>query len=274
MQILNLINPDQSEIKYNIIAFPDGELHVRLGEINRKDSVKIICSITNANDLFILMQISDIMNRQELEIDTLQINYLMGMRCDRLFSLNESFTLKIVADVVNSFKSERVLILEPHSNRTTKLISRCEQLINPIYEFIKQNINNNYTICYPDKGAKDRYSLKYQTPSYICCEKERELETGRFLKFNIGETKLDETPKNIIVVDDLCDGGGTFMGVGNLLKDNYSPENLILVITHAIQLEGLKRVATVYDQVYITNSYKNWKDVNDLPENITVIEVL
>jgi hypothetical protein len=57
------------------------------------------------------------------------------------------------------------------------------------------------------------------------------------------------------------------------LKNTFNPKSLVLVVTHAVQLEGLKRVAEVYDQVYVTNSYCDWDTKEELPENITVIEV-
>ena len=39
MQVLNLIRPEKSNITYNITIFTDGEPHIVLGDINRKDSV-------------------------------------------------------------------------------------------------------------------------------------------------------------------------------------------------------------------------------------------
>lgn len=52
MQILNLIRPEDSDIKYEIIQFPDGEPHIVLKSINRKDDVTVVCRITNPTDLF------------------------------------------------------------------------------------------------------------------------------------------------------------------------------------------------------------------------------
>lgn len=42
MQVLNLIRPENSDIKYDIIQFPDGEPHIVLKEINRKDDVAFV----------------------------------------------------------------------------------------------------------------------------------------------------------------------------------------------------------------------------------------
>lgn len=71
-----------------------------------------------------------------------------------------------------------------------------------------------------------------------------------------------------MVVDDLCDGGGTFIGIHNILK-KLNPSSISLWITHAVQLSGIEKVAAIYDKVYITNSYKNWFD-EKLPKNVMV----
>lgn len=265
MNHINLITKEGCQV----ITFPDGEKHLKLEHIDRKEPVVITCRITSSDDLFILMQLSDILNRQEVHVQTLNINYLMSMRCDRLFSLDESFTLKIVANVINSFNAEEVHIVEPHSSCTGRLINECYEYY-PMYNMVDQMLED-YVICYPDKGAQQRYN--YNCSRHICCEKQRDVETGKLLKFSISESKVGPYPDKIVVVDDLCDGGGTFLGIAELLKNSFNPESLVLVITHAVQLEGLKRVAEVYDQVYVTNSYCDWDTKEGLPENVTVIEL-
>lgn len=39
MQVLNLIRPEKSDIKFNIIQFPDDEPLIVLDSINREDEV-------------------------------------------------------------------------------------------------------------------------------------------------------------------------------------------------------------------------------------------
>ena len=64
MQRLNLIKKELSDIDYNIVTFPDGEVHIKLEDINRKEPIEVHCRVTNAEDLFILAQVGDIINRQ------------------------------------------------------------------------------------------------------------------------------------------------------------------------------------------------------------------
>ena len=70
MKLLNLINWDESEIKYDLTTFPDGEPQISFpDEFDRKDSVKVMCRITSAEELFLLAQVGDILDRQEIEWD-------------------------------------------------------------------------------------------------------------------------------------------------------------------------------------------------------------
>jgi hypothetical protein len=64
MQILNLIRPEKSDVKYEVIQFPDDKPHIVLNGIDRKGDLTVVCRICNPTDLFILMQVGDILNRQ------------------------------------------------------------------------------------------------------------------------------------------------------------------------------------------------------------------
>ena len=63
------------------------------------------------------------------------------------------------------------------------------------------------------------------------------------------------------------------MAIAPELK-KYEAKEVDLVITHSIQLEGLKKVASVYDKVITSNSYKDWNLMNDLPSNIKIINAI
>lgn len=136
------------------------------------------------------------------------------------------------------------------------------------YNFPK-HIIKDAIICYPDRGAFER---KYKvTNDYILCNKQRDTADGELSRFNLDCRGIDLTGKRVVVLDDLCDGGGTFCGIAPLLKEK-NPSEIDLCVTHAIQKEGLRRVAKEYDHVYITNSYKDWEK-EELPGNITVNEI-
>ena len=269
MYTLNLIHPEQGNITFGLFKFPDGETHIKLEEINRKDSVNVICRITNAEDLFVLMQIGDILNRQAVEFD-LTIYYLMSMRMDRVMTFNESFSLKIVADVINNMKPSHVYILEPHSERTMKMINNSKylQIPDPVRCYVDFD---NVTLCYPDKGAFDRYSFKDNLCDVICLNKKRNVETGEIIGL-----KIDVIPKTvkdtILITDDLCDGGRTFVEASKLLRSQFPDKKIAIAVTHAVNKCGIEKLSENFDDVYITNSYYDWQNEYHL-SNVHIVDL-
>lgn len=250
MQTIDFINKKG----YKVIEFPDGELHLELDEINRKDDVDIICRIKNGNDLFILMQLSDILNRQCIRPAHIYIHYLMGMRCDRLFDLNRPFTLGIVSKVINSFNAGQVMVAEPHSLRTLEEINNCLPN-NTSLEAACAFEDNGYKLVSPDKGATERYPISFA----VECYKNRDVNTGKLLNFEVYAADSVEG-EDLIVIDDLCDGGGTFVGLAPKLRE-LKPKSLSLFVTHAVNPTGINNVLEAYDHVYTTNSYCDWSSI-------------
>lgn len=112
MKNINLLDSYNSEVKYELTTFPDGEPHIKfLEDIDRKDSYNVVCRITNPTELFVVMQVGHILKRQGV-LFNLTILYLMSMRMDRVINFNEAFTLEIVANMINSFNAEHVYILK------------------------------------------------------------------------------------------------------------------------------------------------------------------
>lgn len=261
MQVIDLTKPGDN---YKVITFPDGEVHLELAEINRKEPIAVRCRITNTNELFILMQLSDIVKRQCLEVAILEIYYLMGMRCDRLFDINRPFTLSIVADVVNTLNAQKVFVYEPHSERALRIINNAQSVeLTTFIENTLLNANDKMLLVAPDKGAMMRYEL----PFAVVCSKIREESTGKLLDFK-AEAVIPVEGRDLLIVDDLCDGGGTFVGLAPKLRE-LQPKSLSLLVTHAVQRKGIENVAEAYDMVYITNTYRNWNE-ESLPENVSV----
>ena len=278
MQIINLINKDKGDIVYDIINFSDGEKHIKfITEINRKDSVKVICRITSMDELFILMQVGDILNRMEVEW-ALVITYLMGMRMDRVMSFNEAFSLKIVAKTINDMHPDAVFIVEPHSDRTLKLINNSTPLMNHFAEAAIVDKEHNYMIVFPDAGAKLRYgeALENKVPM-MTCHKKRDPATGKLSGFGIDNPEvLNEYPEcnAFFVIDDLCDGGGTFCGIADQLKELRPDFHRTLAITHAVAARGIYKVMDYYNDLFITNSYADWSNDQFVASNSNRIFVL
>ena len=266
MQKLNLISKAHSSIDYIIYTFPDGEKQINiLSELNHKESVQIICRITNGDDLLLVLQVTDILTAHGMDF-VLDIKYLLSARTDRRFTMNRPYSFKIICDILNTIKCPKY-ILDIHNPNKLSLLTGEVIEYQAGYNILLDVISAD-VICYPDLGAQVRYT-KLLTSKYsiVYGEKVRGI-TGEITGLKLSETD-DIFDKNVVVMDDLCDGGKTFIEVAKNL-DKYHPKSKTLIITHAIQKVGLLNVSQFYDKVYITNSYA---DFEDLPKNIKIVNV-
>lgn len=276
MKTINLARKEYGNVNYKIHKFPDGQYQLEILDClcNVKDKFRVVSRLCNGDDLFILLQLDDIMRRNGLRYD-LYIPYLIGSRCDRLFSYNQSITIDIVINLLRELNCNKIEILDPHSSRSLDSIN-CIYKCN--WSIINQLHIHKENIALPDEGSIDRFKSSpsnyfIDDVSFIYCSKIRDQKTNKLSGFRIDRYDTYIKDKPIYLVDDLCDGGGTFLGLAEKLRE-LNPVSLNLVVTHAIQTDGLSKVSKVYDKVYITNSFADWDLIIPKDENIKVFDVL
>ena len=265
MQILNLVNLEKSDIKYTLSRFPDGEVQISLEDFSHKDKICVKCRITNAEELFIVTQVLDILDRHGVYY-YVDIFYLMGMRMDRVMDFNRPFTLKVITKMLGNSNAENFSVLEPHSDA---IYGHRFGVLYPGKHTRPDNLTVDYQLVLPDAGAVDRY--KYFDKDFISCSKVRDTSTGKILEIKIDNPeKLDGRP--LMIIDDLCDGGGTFCGIAECFKKIGIPKDrLNISVVHMVNPKGIENLSKNFNHVWFTNSYKDWKN---LPENVTMIKVI
>ena len=269
MQQLNLVHLKDSDIKYSISRFPDGEVQISLGEFSHKEQIKVQCRITNAEDLFILMQVLDILDRHEVSY-MLSIYYLMGMRMDRVMDFSRPFTLKIVLNSLKNCNADNIKILEPHSDAyyDYRFGGKFTELY--IEGSPSNTVWHGYQMVLPDAGAKERYDFQY-VGTELTCSKVRDLTTGKILEIKIDNPEAI-SDKPLLILDDLCDGGDTFCGIAKAFNSlGISKERLNIAVTHMVNPKGIKNLSENFNHVWFTNSYEDWEN---LPENVTMLKVI
>lgn len=270
---LNLVDLSKSDFKYSIYNYPDSEKHIVLHDTdwNKYSKINVITRISSMDNLFILLQVNQILQHEGVKINRLIILYLLGARCDRRFSLGEAIDANIIQSLIGNVSAEYILFLDPHSINKKNFDFIPSEKIGTKYNLILKNLDlYRYNICYPDEGAERRYSSELNPHSArLMGEKHRKLDR---ISISLTESRLLDTDYPILVIDDLCDGGGTFAALANELDAIYPDFKREIWVTHAIQKSGIELLASKYNKVYITNSYKNWENEN-LPENVTVIDV-
>ncbi len=272
---LNLINPQASDISYKTLIFPDGQPHIVLDlgkNAQNTEGANITARIANPTDLFTVLMAKDVLESHNFERIDLTISYLMAARMDRQMTENEPFSLRIVAAMLNQADFRRISIFDPHSDVSTALILRSKAMGNEAFvgrcleHFYQNQARDAYALISPDAGAlKKIYKVAQfvEAPSVIECSKIRNVKTGQLSGFNT--QTLDFQGKTCFIVDDICDGGGTFVGLAALLKSRNA-RKIVLIVSHGIFSKGFD-LANI-DAIYTTDSFK---DFGELPNHVTVL---
>lgn len=247
------INLNKRE-KVKVIKFPDGQPHLELDGVFYGEKVDVVVSIDEAERLFELALLSNALDSKFIEKETLYITYLMGARYDRhmIEDKGDSFDLKVVANIINSLAFKTVKILDPHSDVSLELIADSLPISNR-FLVEKYDIPATVIIC-PDKGAQKKiFSYAHWndhfTGEVVYCEKKRELSTGR-LELKV-LTPEECKGRACIIIDDICDGGATFLAIA----DQIEPSHLTLMVTHGIFSKGFKALDEKFDKIITSDSY-------------------
>jgi phosphoribosylpyrophosphate synthetase len=75
--------------------------------------------------------------------------------------------------------------------------------------------------------------------------------------------------RDCIIVDDICDGGRTFIEIAKQLPNTNS---LTLVITHGIFSKGLKELEAYFDKIITTNSLLQEPDIT-MSKKLKIINI-
>lgn len=142
------------------------------------------------------------------------IYYFPYSRMDRRID-GYLFSLKYICDIINSLNFSRVEIVDPHSIVTPALVDRCYCCYS-VPVLITEDCDYLF---YPDNGAVKKYTevFKIYKP-YFYGNKKRDLATGRIEKYELVNVP-DINGKNILIIDDICVKGGTFILAAKALKE-------------------------------------------------------
>lgn len=248
-------------------VFKDGCPNPRLTkyqicQVEEQVTVTLKAHIPDMTEMFSLILTVDAIRRIRPDAKIkLILPYLPYARQDRVCNRGEANGIAAFARVLNSLDFASVVLLDPHSDVAAGVIDR--SITTNMAEFMNcqtrmgwMDFGNTWLVA-PDAGAVKRVKelvKELGAAGMITATKERDTETRELTK-----TKLDEdtTGRNILVVDDLCDGGRTFIALAKAIRENGEPETLRLWVTHGIFSYGTEVVTEHFDGVYTTNSFQH-----------------
>lgn len=250
-----------TELEYQKFSFPSGcEPHIKIVEKNwmvGNNEVIITTRIKSSEDLMILLLATDALKRLGFTYIKLFIPYLPFARQDRVMVGGEPLSIKVLANIINSQEYTKVAIYDVHSEVSLALINNCDPVSN--HNFVKQILSKkeDYYIVSPDAGAYKKIFKAAQfvgyTDTIVLCNKIRDVKTGQILNMTCDVNDLQG--KDVYIIDDICDGGGTFIGLADKLKENNAGK-VNLIVSHGIFSKGVEALHNI-DHIYTTNSFSN-----------------
>ena len=260
---LNLAQGLTDNDQYKAWKFMGGELHFMLKRTFEHYTINT--RLNSSEDIMLLYLAAETIYKQNKHtlIDVF-IPYCPYAQADRDFGENECFSLKSFAKLINACDFNVVYLFDPHSSMAPTLINNSKIIDNS--EFIKwvigditshypDNISNsNLVWLSPDAGAYKKIgalATKIGWPNDVAAaNKYRNTSTGNIDSLELSVT--DFGGKDILIIDDLCMGGNTFiMLLQELKKRNIG--KAYLAVTHMIP-EKPNMKLEVFDCVYHTNS--------------------
>lgn len=245
------------EVDVNILTFP-----------GHKNGVFRV-NIKSSDDILALLMAVDAYKREYRQKPyRLVMPYVPYGRQDRVMKNGEALGIKVFADLINSCGFESVVITDPHSDVTSALIDNV--VVVEQHTLLKQfKLHNllpeNPILVSPDGGALKKIVKAAETldTDYICANKRR---TALGVNVTIGQEEVFKYPgdRTFLIVDDICDGGRTFVSLAKEIRE-YTDKPIHLFVSHGIFSYGLSELNTYIDKIYVANDINNTEGIVCLP---------
>lgn len=258
-------------VKYQVDTwtFPTGETGVKLNLDNVKFNPHTVVVVTvtfrGNDDIINCLQVVNALI--EMQVSPYQIivdiPYLPYSRQDRVCHPGEAFSLKVILDVLATMKV-LVRTKDVHSKVATEL---GEFLCNIPQQICAIKLPKFDYLVAPDKGASEKVKKLSELiiTDFVVVEKTR---TEQGVKHK--ELTKDTISGKVCVVDDLCDGGATFVSIAEMIRlTQPNVTELSLYVTHGMFTQGVDKLLKLYDNIYCHN-FVNSKDLVQ-PEQIILI---
>ena len=273
IQFLNLANEDdESSLEYRISKFPDGQQSITLSGVAEEVTIK--SRLSTFTDLEVIICATQALREAGAGKINLYIPYCIGGRSDRKFIEGTSNYIKtVIAPILNLQNYSSVTVLDPHSDVLEACINNFKKEDNiKLVRFALPQIDNTNearektVIISPDAGAlKKIYNVaeKFEISKIIIAAKHRDVKTVNITHTEVPDLNKYRTDSNFVIIDDICDGGRTFIEIAKVIKthvwphDEYFKGKIYLIVTHGIFSAGYAQLGEYFDGIYTTNSIKN-----------------
>jgi len=254
----------QSFVDHSTFNFPAGEMHIRLNTDQEfrnalSHGIKVTWEFQKNEDIVELLLYCNALKEAGIRLRELVIPYFPFSRQDRVAVPGECFSLRVMCDLVNGLNAEKVVVYDPHSPVLTALLKNCSPVTQTqIFRSMLMNVledEDHAVLISPDAGAsKKTFDLAKHIPStfhrgVVECSKRRDPGTGEITGTTV-HAAFSLDGHVCVIVDDICDGGRTFIEIAKEIRKNHKPKKIVLMVTHGIFSKGLKVFDGLIDEIF------------------------
>jgi ribose-phosphate pyrophosphokinase len=245
------------------ITFKGGEIHPTIDHLQENvRALRVRAHLKDSDAVMRLLLITDALRRAYPGAPVeLEMPYVPYARQDRVANCGEALGAKVFCDLINSQGYSRVIIQDPHSDVVSALLDRVDiedpvPALREVVGRIWQISHAQPALVAPDAGARKRVMklAKESGCSLVFADKTRDTHTLEITGTAI-QSELPGGP--LLVVDDICDGGRTFIALAAAIRAQNYVHPLYLYVTHGIFSYGLDLLLEHFDRVYTRN---NWTE--------------
>lgn len=208
----------------------------------------------------LLAMANDALKRQFNVPILLRCPYFPYARQDRVCNEGEALSVRVMADMINAMNFARVEIWDAHSDVTTAVLNNCVNVT--ALPFVRKITRAGMFLVSPDAGALKK-TMKIGSElnlPVLRADKTRDSATGL-----ISGTVLHDDPnahrsnRDFLIVDDICDGGRTFISLANVCHQ-HTTGKIMLYVTHGIFSYGLDVFDGIIDEIYTANPWPKYEN--------------
>lgn len=246
-------------IPFESFTFPGGEQGVRIDTAALGDAglrFSIDAALRSSSDVLTLLMLADALRQVIPTADiSLSMPYVPYARQDRVCHPGESLSIRVFAQLINSQNFNTVTVLDPHSAVTPALLNNV--IVTSPQNHVAKAVaamGGDVVLVAPDMGASSRVRSIASALGLpmLQAQKTRDASSGVVT----GVEMLDDIPpKPLLVVDDICDGGRTFIELALAVQRTARKQTLGLYVSHGIFSKGLEVLSPMYSRVFTANSW-------------------
>src|SRR6476619_1169453 len=238
--------------------FSDGEFNFQIGENVRGTDVFIVqptCPPTDQNLMELLVMI-DTFRRASAERVTAVIPDFGYARSDKKDRPRVPIAAKLVSNLITQAGADRILTIDLHASQIQGFF---DIPVDHLYaapvvvDYFNANPINNLIVVAPDTGGaeRERAYAKRLNAGLALCDKRRERANEADVMNIVG----DVSGKNCLIIDDMCDTGGTICKVAAALAKAGANE-ISACFTHGVLSGGAaENIANSHlKKVIVTNT--------------------